>query len=297
MRPMLAAKIDLDATWPGTVYASPKIDGIRALVIGGVVVSRSLKPIPSSLVQVRFGRPEYEGLDGELVVGSPTEPMVFNTTTRVVMSESGIGDVRFLVFDTVREQDLRYAYRDRLRILHEMDKDWKRGLRLVPEIVPQTLIDTRESLLDYEERTVDEGYEGIMLRRPSALYKFGRSTVREGALLKVKRFEDGEAEILGAVELEINNNPQTLNALGYSERTSHQENLIRGGVLGSFRVMCLKTGVVFSIGTGFTATMREQYWQERDALIGRIIRFKSFAVGVKDKPRFPTFDGFRNDAF
>ena len=67
VKPLLACEVPLDEiSFP--VYASTKLDGVRALVIDGVVYSRSLKPIRNKHVQKLFGKKEYEGLDGELVV-------------------------------------------------------------------------------------------------------------------------------------------------------------------------------------------------------------------------------------
>ena len=62
--------------------------------------------------------------------------------------------------------------------------------------------DNNEELIDYEQGAVEDGYEGVMLRDPSAPYKYGRSTVRKGYLLKLKRFEDSEAEVIDIVGLD-----------------------------------------------------------------------------------------------
>lgn len=68
VKPLLSCEVPLDkVSFP--IYVSTKFDGIRALVIDGVVYSRSLKPIRNKHVQNLFGKPEYEGFDGELVVG------------------------------------------------------------------------------------------------------------------------------------------------------------------------------------------------------------------------------------
>jgi DNA ligase-1 len=34
-------------------------------------------------------------------------------------------------------------------------------------------------------------------------------------------------------------------------------------------------------------------WQQRDALIGRMVKFKHQPSGAKEAPRFPKFIGFR----
>ena len=68
------------------VFVSKKADGIRCLVIDSVVYSRSLKPIRNKHVQQLFGKPEYNGMDGELVVGDIYAKDVFQKTTSGVMS-------------------------------------------------------------------------------------------------------------------------------------------------------------------------------------------------------------------
>lgn len=98
-RPMLSATVAEVAKLRFPLLASHKLDGIRALVRDGVVVSRNLKPIPNRHVQALFGRREYEGLDGELLVGDPTDPRAFLGTTSAVMSREGEPDVYFHVFD------------------------------------------------------------------------------------------------------------------------------------------------------------------------------------------------------
>ena len=64
MKPMLAAPSDgNDLKYP--IMVSPKLDGVRAIIIDGVVMSRSLKPIPNKYVQSLFGLEKFNGFDGE----------------------------------------------------------------------------------------------------------------------------------------------------------------------------------------------------------------------------------------
>ena len=68
VKPMLAVDADIEnIKYP--VLCSDKLDGIRCIILNGVAYSRSLKPIRNKYVQDLFGREEFNGLDGELVVG------------------------------------------------------------------------------------------------------------------------------------------------------------------------------------------------------------------------------------
>lgn len=285
MKPMLAAKTDgkkLD--YP--LYASPKLDGVRALVIGGRVYSRSLKRIPNRYVQATLGRPVFNGWDGELVVGTPFAHDVYRKTTSGVMSEDGEPDFKFFAFD---RYDLKLPYYRRYQNLKQNQRD-------VPWccVLNHFLLDDEKHLLQYEQDRLFDGFEGIMLRHPEGPYKFGRATAKEGWLMKLKRFEDSEAKILEIVELMHNNNPAKTNKLGNVERSGHKANKQAGNIMGALKVRDLKTGVEFEIGTGFDWELRARVWRDYKAYIGKIVKYKFFAGGVKDKPRFPVFLGWRS---
>lgn len=59
-------------------------------------------------------------------------------------------------------------------------------------------------------------------------------------------------------------------------------------------VCALPGGIKFSIGSGFTQEEREAFWAIRDKLPGRLVKYKYFPVGVKDRPRFPVYLGWRD---
>lgn len=289
MKPMLAAKTDgKGLSYP--LLASPKLDGVRALIINGIVMSRSFKPIPNAYVQKLFGRPEYNGLDGELIVGTPTDKDVYRNTTSGVMSQAGEPDVSYHVFDKF---DHGGGFHDRLRASQEIIRRLDPVIPVVP--VEHRFIACEQTLLALEEQYLADGYEGVMLRQQNGPYKHGRSTEREGWLLKLKRFDDSEAVILSAYELMHNANEATQNELGYTERSSHKAGMVGKGILGGLSVRDVYSGVEFDIGTGFDQATREALWKQRDQLPEQIIKYKFFASGVKDKPRFPVFLGFRSD--
>lgn len=289
MKPMLAAKTDgKGLNYP--LLASPKLDGVRALLIDGVVMSRSFKPIPNARVQKLFGRPEYNGLDGELIVGTPTDKDVYRNTTSGVMSQAGEPEVSYYVFDKF---DHPGGFHARLRASREVIGRLNPVIPIVP--VEHRFVACEQTLAALEEQYLAAGYEGVMLRHQNGPYKHGRSTEREGWLLKLKRFDDSEAVIISAYELMHNANEATQNELGYTERSSHKAGMVGKGILGGLSVRDAYSGVEFDIGTGFDQATREALWKQRDQLSEQVIKYKFFASGVKDKPRFPVFLGFRSD--
>lgn len=282
-KPMLASPAeDHLIQWP--VFASPKLDGVRAIVRGGVVLSRALKPIPNKNVQKRFKHLEH--FDGELIVGTANDPDVLRKTTSGVMSVEGDPDVSFHVFDHVENPELPYL--SRIQPIMERHLKNREGVCAVV----QEILQKPAHLAEYEERILAQGYEGVMLRRPDAPYKFGRSTAREGYLLKVKRFHDAEFEIVGFEEEMFNANEATVSELGRTKRSSHKANKVPKGRLGALVLKYSDT--TFNCGTGFNDAEREEIWRNRDSYLGMLAKIKYFAHGIKDVPKLPSFLGIRD---
>lgn len=283
-KPMLACASPKDHSkikFP--TWASPKLDGIRCVIRDGKALSRSLKPISNIHTRTTLEDLNLPNLDGELMIKGSTN---FSDVSSAIMSRSGWPAFEYHVFD-IQMRDPQ-PYRRRYRELKYIVTQYGHPLILVEHwIVPNA----KEMLAD-ESYILSEGYEGLMLRDPDSPYKFGRSTVREGYLMKLKRFHDDEAEVIGASELMHNENVQMVNAVGYAERSMSKENLVPAGILGKLQVRW--KGVEFGIGSGFDAATRRSLWDDHNAslLAGRIVKFKYFEVGSKGAPRFPIFLGF-----
>lgn len=269
-------------------YATPKLDGVRALIFSGIgVMSRSMKKIPNHYVQRMFYDPDLHGLDGELIVGPPTATDVYRVTNSAVSSRDGEPDVKLYVFDRFDLAGQGYNYR-REAVDVAVDSTFTPGVVKVPSKYCYAMEDLEEAEAQY----LSEGYEGVILRAPEALYKNGRSTIKEQGMCKVKRFKDSEATILSMEEELANRNEAKTNELGHSARSAHKENLVGKGRMGALVVRDIHTGVDFKIGTGFSAEERRLFWGD-DRRIGAIAKYRYFPIGVKDRPRHPTYVGMR----
>lgn len=310
---MLAAKPDPDhldetlAALPYPALFSPKLDGIRVTVQNGKLYSRALKLIPNKAMQALWGQEELDGLDGEVCVGPPTAPDCFARSTSAVMSrDKGAEDAVFHCFDVY---DAREPFQERLFDVGVVIDGACFGQTL--SLVRHELVKTHKELLKYEAKMLKAGYEGVMRRDPAGLYKQGRSTLREGGLVAVKRFVDAEAVILATYEQEENTNPKTVNELGRSKRSSHKAGKVGKGTLGGFAVAPIKcdcpncsrqlSALVscerrFNIGTGvgLTDAKRAELWKVRKTLVSKVVKFRYQACGTKDAPRIPIFLGFRD---
>jgi DNA ligase-1 len=288
---MLAYNKQIDAgllRYP--LLASPKYDGIRATIDrNGRVLSRRLKPIPNKEVQKTFGWIELAGLDGELIAGDPAAPDCYNLTASKIMTIDGNAEgVYFYVFDYWAVPALPYHVR-----MLNIDELIKGHAQI--KIVEQLLINRANGVLEFEQTLSDIGYEGIMLRSRDGIYKFGRSTLKEQYLLKMKRFSDSEATVVSVYPRMKNNNEAMTDERGYAKRSSHKANKEMVEEVGGFVVTDLKSKVEFECSPGiFTQEERRQLWKIRDTLHGKILKYRFQQAGVKNKPRFPRAIGWRS---
>lgn len=290
-KPMLAVSLPEGHSVQFPVLATPKIDGIRALMIDGTLVSRTFKPIKNRRIRELLEKYLPNGADGEIMYGS-----TFQECTSMVMTLDACPDIarlKFYWFDYVKDSANRpYELRVQDIQCHALQDDIRDDL--VNKLLPRT-IRTSNELSEYEAQCVAQGYEGVMLRSKDGPYKFGRATLKEGFLLKMKRFADSDACIEGFEELLHNNNNVHHDAFGLCKRSSHKINKAGAGTLGALLVRDVHTGVSFNIGTGFDAQTRHSIWMDRDNLVGKLIKYKSMPHGVKDAPRHPVFLGFRDE--
>ena len=286
-QPLLAAKNPVFEKIKFPVLATPKIDGIRCLKINGQALSRSFKPIPNHHIRNWIEQNCPDGFDGEILCGDG-----FSDVQSMVMSREGTPNFKYLVFDYVKDSLIK-PYSERLKDLLT-DGSPISMLRNLDLLIPEVAHNMDELQL-IMERHLLEGHEGTMIRDPGSPYKCGRSSLKEGYLIAIKHFEDGEAEVIGFKELMRNNNQQEIDAFGYSERSSKKENMIPGDTLGAF-IVRKADGTEFDIGTGkgLTTNLRKEIWNNKDQYLGKLVHYRFQPHGVKDRPRIPSFYGFRH---
>lgn len=281
-KPMLCASFKGLDTFRPPYFTSYKLDGVRCILIDGVAYSRKLIPFPNRMLQLKarelyqYG---YNYLDGELICGDPLDKLVFTKTSSCVNSiQSTILDLKLYVFDIVSKEPFFERVRTMLEIKHPFI-----------EKVEQHLFTDMKDIFKMEEEYLSKGGEGLICKSPASPYKYGRSTIRENYALKLKRFLDSEARIIGMEPLYSNQNDAVIDDLGYIKRSSKQDGLVIKETMGSLVVEDVYTGIQFNIGSGFTAELRNKMWQNKEMYIGKFIKYKYFPVGIKEKPRFPTF--------
>lgn len=283
-KPMLAGKVpdDLSAIdYP--VLASCKLDGIRCIIKDGIAFSRKMIRIPNRNFQVLATfLPDF---DGEIMSSNPDHD--FNDVQSIVMSEDApIDDLAYYVFDHISDRSYLSRY------MYVIQEAGRMGGQVYA--VPCQVVDNAEELQDFHNFMVKKGYEGSMVRSVFGPYKEGRSTTKEGYLMKMKDFFDAEGVVTGFEEKMHNANEAETDNVGRTKRSTKKEGMEPAGVLGSL-VVKMEDGTEFKIGTGFTDEMRKDFWERREELEGKVVNFTYQELTKYGVPRFPVFQHFRED--
>ena len=251
---LLAHVFDHDDHDPAGWWMSEKLDGVRAYWDGKRFVSRLGNEFfaPGWFTE---GLPSFP-LDGELWL----DRKAFQRTVSVVRRADG-GDawkqLRYLVFDAPG-----HAGDFEVRLRHYHDELERRRPPYARALAHEVCKD-REHMLKELVRVEGLGGEGLMLRRPGSRYEVGRSHT----LLKVKRFLDDEARVVG-----------------------HQAGTGRHkGRLGALLVE-LRDGTKFALGTGLSDAERDD-----PPPVGAIVTFRYQELSDGGVPRFPSYVGVRHD--
>ncbi len=294
VRPMKAIDVKDIADLKFPLIATDKIDGVYAQNINGKLLGRSLKPFKNKYITDLLSREEFSGFSGELIHGSnvSAEDLCRKTTSCVNTIKLVDWEWSWHLFDYVHDSVINLPYNQRILHLNDALNALPEVTRANIQVVHQTPLNDPRIVEIVYEANLDKGLEGLILRQPDGMYKNGRSTLKEQLFLRHKPQSDKEAIILSVFEAEANNNEAVTNELGYTSRSSHKEFKEGNGMVGSFACVDVESGRIITVGAGkLSHEERKDLFTNQP--IGYIIKYRSFDIGVKDKPRFPRFYSFR----
>ena len=261
------------------VRVEAKLDGLRLIAVkdrGEVsLFTRSGTPIetlPRIVQAIKDLKEDDIVLDGE-VMGED-----WNESASVVMSSKTKKDdatMRYHVFDMVdltawQTQVSKTHYRARLLDLQLTIGDTDgTPFRYVKSTMAQDETDLRE----FYNECLNEGYEGVMLKRLDTPYQWKRTD----SILKMKPVATEEGVVVGWHKA--------------NEKTK------RAGLFGGFLVLT-PNGVITKVGGGYTDDIKERIQAEGpDTYMGRIVEAEHQPPFTVDgKMRFPVFSRFRDAA-
>lgn len=274
--------LDDAISYPARV--EPKLDGLRCIAVksGGVVTmftrnGTALETLPMIKAALEAAPWDNFVLDGE-AMGTD-----WNESASVVMSRKKSKDDSGMVyhvfdgmhFDDWREQVNNFTLADRVELVAELLKQVAPGSP-VKQVEGQT-VKNQQDLLSFYSKTMEGGYEGIMVKDLKSSYVFKRSD----AVLKLKPVTTYEGVVVGSYE---------------GRRGSKRE-----GLWGGFEVV-LPNGVVTRLGGGFTDKLKAEIGMSPETWIGKIVEMEgqpdpltTDGLTKDGKVRFPVFLRVRDE--
>lgn len=241
----------LDGYW-----VSEKLDGVRAYWDGAQLWSKGGNRIAAPEWFTR-GYPD-QAMEGELWMGRGRFAEVSAAVRRLRPQAQEWRQIRLMLFD-LPESRQPFAVR-----VQEMRALVAASSSYTLEMITQTPATDHDRLMLQLDKVMARGGEGLMLHHGDSVYHAGRSD----AVLKVKRYQDAEARVIGHV--------------GGQGKFA--------GMLGALQVET-DDGRRFRLGTGFSDAERRD-----PPPIGSTVTFKYYGLTATGLPRFASFLRVREDA-
>ncbi|ESO87803.1 hypothetical protein LOTGIDRAFT_234827 [Lottia gigantea] len=252
---LLAHKYDEKVNDPTGWWMSEKLDGVRAFWNGNCFYSR----LGNCFIAPQWftkDLPKDLHLDGELFGGRGK----FQSTVKIVKNQEcdDWKKVKYHVFDAPNLE--KKPFEERYSSLREFFDAESPQYAVLCE---QTKCKGKEHIQEEMKKILKLHGEGLMIRQPKSKYERSRSKT----LLKIKKFHDAEARVIG-----------------YKPGTGRFHNAV-GALLVE-----MANGKQFHVGSGLTDADRRKPPKK-----GTIITYKFQEYTNSGTPRFPSYIGIRID--
>ena len=259
-------------------WASRKIDGTRCsfYCVNGVIKSASRGggdyDISTTLIRNHpkfvelFTKYPNLVLDGELYKHGKSLQQI----SGAVRKEEPCEWLEYYIYDI--QEDLSFEKRlahileiqEFLNAGFDPNREWKDD-ELKVQFVPHEKVSGKDNIIKLHDKYVSEGWEGCVVRDPSATYQYGG---RGSVMLKFKMYQDAEFKITGLSE-------------GLREED-----------------MCFTLvtdgGIEFKAKPMGSRELKEQYRKDLDSLIGKYATVKFFYLSDDGTPLQPVLKAIRD---
>ncbi len=223
---------------------SEKLDGIRAYWDGKILRTKNNHIIHAPKYFTKNFPPF--ALDGELW----SKRKDFERIQSIVLDDVPSDDWKLLTYNVFEVPKAKGDFLQRLSLVKAYHDRYLRTIQQIP-------CHDKKHLQQFLQEVEAKGGEGVIVKNPYLDYFTGRSR----QILKVKSYKDMEGEVIG-----------------YHDGKGKYHNK-----MGSL-IVKLKSGVLFSLGGGFTDEQRVS-----PPKVGSIVTFKYYGLTKFGKPKFASF--------
>ena len=246
---LLLAEVYRDNIDVQQYWVSEKLDGVRAFWNGKQLISRGGQLIAAPAWFVAHF--PTQKLDGELWLGRNAFAETLSIVSKATPVDSEWQQVAYYIFEL---PDAPGSFSERITLMQQLVLQQNSPYL---KLVPQFRLASKKQLQAKLHELEQVGAEGLMLHHQDAAYTTGRSN----ALLKLKTYQDTEAEVIG-----------------YRPGKGKYQ-----GMVGAL-VVKMPDGKTFAIGSGLTDALRQTPPE-----VGSIITYRYNGLTKHGLPRFARF--------
>ena len=300
------------------IIGTIKKDGVRGVIRNNQLRTRSYKsqelPLIANKQIQELTKPIQEAaykhnmsIDIEIYIhGIPLNEIVMFTNTKDINTRDHHNKIRrkvseltenfrfytsipkeleFYIFDSVIEGQEDTSYVSRIAQAWDILK----GIPRVTFVDP-IAVQSSEEADYYYQKSLKNGFEGLVLRSTYGPYKYGRATAREQYFLKLKPIEELIGTVTNINERMENLNESFMSSQGYSIKRNTINNKEGTGLAATATIIW--EGEELKVSLKGTNEQRREIWVNRDSYIGKELKFKGMLYGAKRVPRHPVFIEF-----
>lgn len=273
LKPMLAKSYDKcqNSVLDHPMYASRKLDGVRCMMKwnpeqekvitisrGGKNYNESAKKLVEKLTPYLKDHPKII-LDGELYHhGHYLQEL--SGIARLQTWEDRCDLLQYWIYDIC---DDTLEFKDRLKLLDDLRLNTFKDLDKI-NVLEHYPTNSWAEVKHLHDKFVNEGYEGVVCRKPDKVYEFGK---RSSTMIKVKQYKDAEFEIVD-----------------YKDGLRDED----------FCFICqTKDGKLFAAKPIGDRELKAEYIKNIDNIIGKMGTVKFFSMSKDGIPTQPIFKAVR----
>lgn len=294
----LAATAEL-ADITGEQYLDVKLDGVRITAILDKEINSVTLYTRNGKINTNFSQVEQslmnllEHIPGSIVLDGEMISKSFQILMKQVNRKKSVdtSDAKYCVFDIVPYDHFmkgisKIPLRERQNALESMEAMFQEFCLLgdnpnvlaIPKLlVDLDTVDGRKNMYEFNQETIEAGYEGIMVKSPEGFYerKRNKNWQKVKPIIEVSLTVDSVEEGTGRNAGRMGNLNCSGEDLGYK--------------------------IKVSVGSGFSDKQRDEFWENRALIPGQVIEIIADVI-TKDQsddewyslrfPRFKTFRGF-----
>ena len=276
----------------GVKILQQKLDGVRCLTVIDVdsktvtQFTRNGKELVNFPHITGFLQEHIDRFDRSIVLDGEVVSDSFQQLMKQVHRKDNVQsqDARLAVFDILPLSEFKQGssvmgQRSRLRFLENYRGTFADSGCIDILEWQEVDLDSDQGRAEFDRfnrQAIEGGFEGVMVKEPRAVYECKRST----SWLKMKPFIEVTLAVT-EVEQGTGRNSERLGAL-----------VCEGEDDGK--------AIRVNVGSGFSDSDRDEFWEQRDQLLGQLVEVRADAVTQNQDgtyslrfPRFKTFRGFK----